>query len=129
MAGFFGAYFDKAGRRSPSILSWLAFALAPVVLAVEVLTFAKTGAGLFSSTYRYGWLVDTALVVAAIVAIFFSYQTPKGLYVKERPSRRIQTLATMAIKGEAMDNPLVALLVGVVSTILAAIVMKLFGIL
>lgn len=125
---FFVDYF-KGGRRSPAAWQWILTLTALFTYIAEFLIYAKRHQGLLSDTNPKLWPLDILILIIALVLMYQSFRWPSGLYINEKPRRNIIQLANMALKGELRDNPLVAIIISVIATIVSTLLLKWLGIL
>lgn len=130
LSGFFAAYFDKEGRKTSTALKTLFFYTALIALLTEIFTFFSRGQGAVTfayPSYASAGIIDFAILIAGLFLLFRGFETPRGLYVNEMPRRSIWSLLNLALRGQLMDNPLVALLITVVGGIVTALLLRYFG--
>ena len=123
---FFHEYLQHAGRGSVRALVFASFG-AFLLLASETISFLGHRTGALAHTYGFSPAWDVVTAVLAVAIIFRASGQPKGLWVK--PTREIQPyyLLMMALRGELRDNPLVTVIVAVLTTILTALLLRFLG--
>ena len=85
--------------------------------------------GVVAAQRRQSPFWDVLLVALSLLTLYRYFATPRGLWVKPRREARLLQLASMALRGELKDNPLVSLVVSVQGTVIAALILKWLGLL
>jgi hypothetical protein len=132
LSGFFGAYLDKRGRPSVTAVRSLSYIVALCLFLAQLFSLVK-GNGFFTGLYPSGGMrsvvADGVSTILALIVSFSYYRLPSGLYINPLPNRSVAALASRAIKGEVMDNPLVSFVVTVFAGVVTALLLKLLGVL
>ena len=123
---FFYEYLTGPDTATMPVILYM---LASLALIFEAISLVFGGNGAVAATWNQSPLWDVVLTAIPIVLVFTFYATRRGLWVKPRRELKVLQLANMALRGELRDNPLVSLITTVLATVIAAIVLKLLGVL
>lgn len=124
--------FFREYVQSPSILpwyfNWTIGSLSMFFVLLQFLVLFSSRKGLlmqFGYTTTTTWDILVTLLASYLLFQYFAF--PKGLWIKPHRELHLLYLFNMAIRGEYRDNPLVALIFSVLGTIIAALILKLLG--
>ncbi len=125
---FFREYLQQPSL-IPNYFNWTMGSLSMLFLLLQILLIFISQKGLLMQLgYATTSSWDIYISVLAIYFVFQFFAFPKGLWIKPERELRILYLFNMAIRGEYRDNPLVALIFSILGTIIAAIILKLLGV-
>lgn len=128
--GLFEYYYELLEKPGMSgfLLLWAISFLSFVVLMFEVLTVLSSRSTLFHKVWGVSPWWDGLASTVAVVLMFRYFAHPKGLWIKPRRDIRLLRLLAMAVRGDFRDNPLVALIVTIFGGVIAALILKAFGV-
>lgn len=120
---YFQEYLQRPSLFSAGMLT-LGGGISTLFLWAEFLTLVTRGRGTLAAAYGFshGW--DLFVSVLAGYLILKNNAAPTGLWIKPKRELRLLYLANAALRGEFRDNPLLALGVAVVATVVGAIVVR-----
>jgi hypothetical protein len=122
---FFFEYL-KTESESHAILAFFAV-LFLFLVAGEILSFLATGRGLLQTLFHWSALADILAIAAMLIVEYAFFKAPTGLSVNDRRTATAGSFLSRAFRGEFKDNPLVAILLSIIATIIGAVVLKLLG--
>lgn len=127
--GLFGYFYEYLVTKSlgPNILLWVLSLSFFAIFLLEVKWFSQTRMLFLANIFRWSSVTDILLILMGFVIIFQFFSQDSGLFVKEREIRWLSLIRRL-LKGEYKDNPFVNLIAAIIGTVLAALILKLFGI-
>lgn len=101
--------------------------IAMLITGAEIVFLLGSGRGLLQSTWGWHFGFDIAAFILLIIIQYNAFRTPTGLSVNERETQTAGSLFIRAIRGELRDNPIVNIVVGLIASLLSAIILRLIG--
>ena len=122
---FFYDYLNREGKSTTNIA--LLGILAVFLTAAQIISFISVGKGLLQSFWGITPLFDLGATLLFLFIQYRFFRSPTGLSVNDRRTATTASFIQRAIRGEFKDNPVVNIVVGVIASILSAIVLRLIG--
>jgi len=124
---FFMEYLDdkSESRAGGAFLNFFAL----IFLSAELLSFVGTRKGFLQNVWNYNGWVDLLITTFILFFQYRFFKSPTGLSVNKRETATVGSFLQRAIKGEFKDNPLVTIILGVLATILSALILRILGLL
>jgi hypothetical protein len=127
----FNFFYEYLQREKSSYTYWnLLLGLFSILfICAEFLSLIAGRRSMFQFIGKYGPLIDIVGSLIALALLYRYFTAPRGLFVKERKDVKVISYINMALKGELRDNPVVNILVSVITAIITALLLKWFGLL
>lgn len=125
LSHFFYEYLRK--QTDSTVLLTIAGIVAMFLTAAQTISYIGGRRGLLQVVWGWHSFFDIALIILLLIVQYNSFKAPRGLSVNERDTQTAQSLIVRAMRGELRDNPIVNIIVGVVASILSAIILRLVG--
>lgn len=122
---FFMEYLRNNGDSIVGRAIWGLFSF--VFLSAEFISIVSTRKGFLQNAWKLSGVFDVLVVLFLLYSLFRFFNTPTGLSVNKRETATLMSYLQRALKGEFKDNPLVNIIITVLTTVLSAIILRLIG--
>jgi len=122
---FFREYLNREAQSTAGI-AFLGIT-AIFLTATELIFFLGSRKGILQGVWALNPIFDLILVALLLILQYRFFKAPTGLSVNQRETATFSSFIQRASKGELKDNPLVNIVVGVIASLLSAIILRLIG--
>lgn len=128
MLGLMDYFFDFVKRKYINKNEWILiilFFLSIAFIVLQVLSVNEYKALYFNHGNQKLLIVYIIGICTSLLLIYRYFKVQRGLYIKDR-NKSLSNYIDLLIRGEYKDNPLFALIIGIVGSIVATLIMNLF---
>ena len=129
MIGLMDYFFDFVKRKYINKNEWfliILFFLSIAFIVLQVSSLNEYRTLYFNHGNQKLLIVDIIGIITSLILIYRYFNVQRGLYIKDR-NKTLSNYIDLLIRGEYKDNPLFALIIGVVGSIVATLIMNLFN--